>query len=415
MSIGRVINKITGNVGIADGANLDAFSRLRVSNPTGLFEVQSQYDEEPLLLELGATGTGVTPAHDANARMKTLSCTAGTGTSYIQSYQYFPYQPGKSQLIETTFVIGAAVAAAVVDVGYFDANNGIFFRQDGTTGLAVVRRTKTSGSVVDNAVVQSSWNIDKLDGTGKSGITLDITKSQIFAIDLQFLGMGRVRCYFDIGGQLIPFHEFLNANTTLAVPYMQTASLPVQMLITATSTASTKNSYFKCAAVLSEGGTDGFGYRINTPEATVTAASGADTHIVSVRPKTTFNSQTNRQEFVLKDLNIIVTGNSPVSWKLCIGSTFSVNPTWADVNATYSGFEYGTGGTLSGAGLVIAGGYISSSAQSKGAFDQELSAKYPICLDRAGAVRANGTLSLLVYGIGGTSACRAMIGFEEIR
>ena len=41
--------------------------------------------------------------------------------------------------------------------------------------------------------------------------------------------------------------------------------------------------------------------------------------------------------------------------------------------------------------------------------------RYPIALDRAGAVRANGTLSVLVTGIGGTSTCRTSINFKELR
>jgi len=43
---------------------------------------------------------------------------------------------------------------------------------------------------------------------------------------------------------------------------------------------------------------------------------------------------------------MIVTGNSPVYWELCIGATFSVAPTWADVNTASSAFEYGKGGTF---------------------------------------------------------------------
>jgi hypothetical protein len=36
-------------------------------------------------------------------------------------------------------------------------------------------------------------------------------------------------------------------------------------------------------------------------------------------------------------------------------------------------------------------------------------------LNAAGAVRANGTITLLVTGIGGTSACRAIMNWKEIR
>lgn len=402
---------------IADGANLDAFSRLRVSQPTTLFSVQCQYNVAPIVMESGNTGTGVAPAHSANDRMVKLSATAGSGTSFMQSYQYVPYQPGKSQLILITGLLGAGVAGATVDVGYFDASNGIFLRQNGASGLQIVRRTSTSGSVVDNVVNKADWNIDKMDGTGTSGITIDEETVYILVIDLQFLGMGRVRVGFNIGGVLYYCHEFLNANN-LAVPYMQTATLPVQMLLTATSTAATKDCYFKCASVNSEGGAsvfEDFAFAFSTPQAAITASSGARTHAVSIRPKTTFNSITNRMTFAIDSIDIIVTGSNPVLWELCVGQALTT-PSYSDVNTNNSGFEYETAGTLSGnPSIVISSGYISASNQVKESISRVIGERYPITLDRSGAVRDMGTLTLLLTGIGGTSATRSIINYKEIR
>lgn len=398
---------------VADGPNLDAFSRMRTSHPVGLFSAQCQYDAEPLLFESGNTGSGVLPAHSSSDRMVALSCT-NTGTSFIQSYEYIPYQAGKSQLIFVTGVIGAAVANTVTEVGLFDAGNGLFIRQASDGTISAVRRTSTSGGVVDNVIAQADWNLDKLDGTGASGVTLDVTKAIILVIDAQFLAMGRVRIGFDIGGQIIYCHQSLHANV-LDVPYMQTLSLPVQMLLT--STGGSKNTTrFKCSSVSSEGGfADDAGYSFATPEGTVTAASGTRTHILSLRPRTTFNGITNRTRLRLTSVEIFVTGNAPVFWELCVGSTFSVAPTYAAVNSTYSAYETGTGGTLTAGTLVIASGYVSASATVKSAVSREISARYPITLNRAGAVRALGTLSLLVSGIGATSATRASLNFTEIR
>lgn len=401
------------SVTIGDGANLDAFSRVRTSHPTGLFAAQCQYDAEPLLFETGNTASGTAPAHSSATRMVTLACT-GTGTSFIQSYEYIPYQAGKSQLIFVTGVIGAAVASTVTEVGAFDANNGLFLRQASDGTISVVRRTSTSGGVVDNVIAQADWNLDKLDGTGSSGITFDVTDTFILVIDAQFLSMGRVRFGFDIGGQIVYCHQSLHANV-LQVPYMQTLSLPVQMLLT--STGGTKNTTrFKCCSVSSEGGfADDLGYAFSTAEGTATAASGARTHLLSLRPLTTFNGITNRSRLRLTSVELFVTGSTPVFWELCVGSTFSVAPTYAAVNSTYSAFESGTGGTLTAGTLAIASGYVAATNQNKTAVSREISARYPISLNRAGAVRALGTLSLLVQGIGGTSATRASLNFTEVR
>lgn len=417
MSQGNAASLVLSNsMSFADSANLDSFSRLRTSNPVTLFSSQCQYDADPLLYETGATGTGSAGSHSANTRMVALSCTAGTGTSYIQSYEYVPYQAGKSQLIFLTGLLDTGVAAVTVDAGAFDANNGIFLRQNGASGLQFVRRTSTSGSVANNTVDQSSWNLDKLNGTGASGLTLDVTKVFILVIDAQFLAMGRVRVGFDINGKIYYAHEFLNANV-LAVPYMQTLTLPIQMLVTATASGSTKTAYFKCASVSSEGGMEAdLAYQLSTPEMTVTAASGAATHILGLRPATTFNSITNRQKITIHDVAVAVTGTNPVLWQLCIGSTFSVAPTWAAVNATYSGSQYtSVVGTVTSIGLPIASGYVAATASVKASADTKITARYPITLDRSGAVRANGTLNLFVTGLGGTSASRAVIDFSETR
>lgn len=401
----------------ADSARFDAFSRLRTSQPTNLFSVSAQYGAVTVQMERGAIGTGVTPVHNANTRMVELVCTAGDGTSYMQSFKYIPYQPGKSHEIAVTFVAGTRVAGAVFEAGYFDFYNGLFFRQTGS-GLSVVRRTSTSGSMVDNEVPQSDWNLDKLDGTGTSGFTLDDTKAQILFIDFQFLGMGRVRMGFDIDGIIVYCHEFRNANN-LAVPYMQSGTLPIQILLTTTGTSVTKTSYFKCAAVHSEGGfEEDRAYQLSTPEGTVTAGNGTRTHLISVRPKTTYNGIINREDLILGPIALLVTGNSPVYWEIIVGATFSVAPTWANINTASSAFEYGTGGTFSGigtGGMVIQSGYISASTQSKESVAAEVTSKLACSLDRAGAVRPNGTFTIVVTGIGATSAVRGAINFKEIR
>lgn len=207
---------------------------------------------------------------------------------------------------------------------------------------------------------------------------------------------------------------------------MQTATLPLQMLITATATADTKTSYFKCATVQTEGGNlDLQGLVISTPETTATAGNGTRVPLIAIRPKTTFNSLTNRTLFELQEINIIATGADPIFWELVIGGNYS-GQTYADVNTTYSAFEYtsvpGAYTNLTG-GIVLDSGYIGGAGSGGTSRPQVtimtipklLSRKYPITLDRAGAVRALGTMTLLVTGIGGTSACRGSLIFKETR
>lgn len=409
-------------ISYSDTGSLDAFSRLRVSQPESLFSTQSQYDSDPLQMEVGATGTGVAPSYNGNYRMTALTCNAGTGTAFTQSYQYSPYQPGRSQFIAMTGVIGTGVSSVVVDMGYFDSNNGVIFRQNGTTNLQFILRTSTGGTPSDaNIVDQSNWNIDPLNGVGPSGITLDITKAMILVIDLQFLGMGRVRIGFDINGSVFYAHEFLNANN-LTLPYMQSATLPIGMLVSSTTSGGAKTSYFKCATVQSEGGNlHNFGYTFTTTETTATAGNGVRVPIISIRPKTTFNTLPNRTLFILEAINIFVTGNADVRWELVLGGNYG-GQVWTDVDTTFSSYEYtstpGTYTNLTG-GLVIASGYNSRLGGTNNGTPIVVPAvesmTYPITLNRAGAVRSLGTMTLLVSGVAATSATRASFSFREIR
>lgn len=235
------------------GTQVDAFGRLRVSNPYTLFDSQNRYEADPQFSS--STATGGTAVYNDNTKAVDLSVTTSSGSEAIrQTKRVFTYQPGKSLLVMATFVMNAAKTNLRQRVGYFNANNGIFFQVADTTKSFIIR-TSTSGSPSDaRKVDQASWNGDKLDGTGPSGITLDVTKTQILFIDMEWLGVGTVRCGFIINGQYIVCHTFNNANLQTAV-YMQTAILPVRYEITntgATASISTLNQI--CSTVISEGG-----------------------------------------------------------------------------------------------------------------------------------------------------------------
>jgi hypothetical protein len=403
-----------GNVGIADGANLDPFSRLRVSEARNLFDSQFTYNLNPLLFEQLVSGSGASIAHDTTERvaLMTFTSTPTGGTASMQTYEWFRYQPGNGQLIFLTFNFIEHATDVLKFVGYGDlANNGVHLISDGSGLSWRILSDTTHG---DETVAQANWNLDPLDGSGGSGITLDVSKTHIAVIDVQALYVGRVRVGFDIDGQVIYCHEFLHANSA-TYPYIQTASLPLIAGMTCSGTAST-TMQFICATVKSEGGPEEPGSYTFAIEGTATAASGARTHILSLRPKTTFNSLVNRLKFELTSVNVLVTGNNPVLWELCLGQVISGTTTFSDANATYSAFEYNSAGTISGSpAIVIASGYVPANNQAKGEIAHQVVNRYPITLDAAGAVRALGTLSLLVTGIGGTSACRASFNWREVR
>ena len=242
-------------IGGGDGSTAyDAFGRLRVSNPLTIFDSSNimskrtdQFDE--------STSGSATVTYTANKSTVNLNCTEASGDKVIrQSKRVMTYQPGKSLLHFSTFVMNTQTENLEQRVGMFDANNGIFFEDTGT-GYQIVRRSYTSGASVDDPITQANWNGDKLDGTGASGYTLDPTKATILFMDFEWLGMGSVRVGFVIDGKFIVAHTFLNANN-LSTVYMQTANLPIRCEIEVTSAlaAGTYTLQQVCSTTMIEGG-----------------------------------------------------------------------------------------------------------------------------------------------------------------
>ena len=399
---------------IGNSSSLDAFSRLRISNPTHVYDANFVYSLDTLTQEAIVAESGATVAHDAtnSCALMTFSSTPTGGKAYLQSFEHFRYQSGRSQLIYMTFNFVETKANTLKFIGYGDRSNGIFLEQSGSVAQVKIYSTTDTAS---ETVIQSAWNLDKLDGTGSSGVTLNLAKAQVLIIDMQWHGTGRVRIGFVIDGTIIYVHEFNHANV-VTVPYMKSGTLPVSAGMTCTGTVSTTMRYIACT-VISEGGELDVGalnFSQETPS--LTAGSDARTHAISIRPKTTFNGVANRITMVPTGLDVLVTGNNPVKWELCIGDVITGTTTFADVNTTHSGMEYNTAGTTSGTpSLVIDTGFIAASTVGNTSEESPLFSRIPITLNAAGAVRANGTLTLLVTGLGASSACRVKISWKEIR
>ena len=254
----------------------DAFGRLRVSNPYTLFDGGLRYFDNTYKWDQVDTGS-VSSSFLPNESSILMNAT-GAGSAIRQTKQVFSYQPGKSLLVLLTFVMNAPTAGITQRAGYFGAENGVYFEVAGTTKNLVIRKY-TSGSVDDTTekFPQSLWNGDKLDGTGASGITLDVTKAQIFWTDIEWLGVGTVRCGFVVNGQFIVCHSFHHANILNKV-YMTSACLPLRYELISTGPAASMRAI--CSTVMSEGG---YGNRSQS-RAIGTALTGKDLSNTVYRP-----------------------------------------------------------------------------------------------------------------------------------
>ena len=346
----------------SDGPSNDAFSRLRVSEPVTLFDSSSLYGDNGLVWESAVVGTGVLSNNLAAAAVQLSTGGTASGAKCTrQTLTYFRYQPGKSQLVFTTFLFGAATANLRRRIGYFDNNNGVFLEQT-SAGPSVVVRSAVSGSPVDTIVAQADWNLDKLDGTGTTGITLDLSKVQILIIDLQWLGVGRVRFGFDIGGQIIYCHQVLHANTTFTTVYMQTACLPMRQEIENTGiTAGTNTMQAICSAVSSEGGFEGErGQQFTSGNGATGIAITTRRPLCSVRAKTTGpNSVRNTGQIVPFEITVLA-GTKDLYFEVVRTPTSLTGASWAAFSATNSLAEIDVAATAISGGQVLDTGYCTA-------------------------------------------------------
>lgn len=274
---------------------VDAFGRQRISEPYTLADYTHIYDDEAeLLIKTSGVGSNIA-FNDAQAKV-TLTAATGINNFVIhQSRMYHNYMPGKGQLVFESFKFGSANNGANKRIGYFDDRNGIFFQQSGNGALSIVLRGDVSGTVQDTIVPQTNWNKDKCDGTGPSLFNLDITKTQLFTADFQWLGVGRVRAGFVHDGETIVAHEFYNSNNKDTV-YWSNPSLPIRCEVRNYATTSTSGSMDQiCATVMSEGGyrEAGIDFSAQTTGFRNILAQGI-MPVIAIRLKTGFFGKQNR-------------------------------------------------------------------------------------------------------------------------
>lgn len=199
----------------------DAFGRQRVGQP--VLELDAKFTSDLMPDDFNApVAGGGTVAKTAGTTRAALSVAAAGDSAALTLRYPLLYRAAQSQLIAMTGVMAAGAANLTQRIGYFDATDGIDLRMVGTAlSFAIV---DSFGAATD-AVAQAAWNIDRFDGAGPSRMTLDTSKGFILAIDMQYLGVGRVRCgFFCADGCLRWAHEFRHVGTALA-PYMRTANL----------------------------------------------------------------------------------------------------------------------------------------------------------------------------------------------
>ena len=403
-------NQTTQGISFSPTAS-DSFGRLRTSEPMTLFDSSHRYADNGLWTSL--VGSGGTTTFNAPQGLMDLTVPTTAG-SYVfrETNKVFAYQPGKSLLVLSTFVMSPAQEGLTQRVGYYGHDNGFYLEQKNDGLTYFVERSFVTGSVTDTPVLQADWNGDKLDGSGPSGITLDLTKAQILWMDLEWLGVGSVRMGFVINGQFIVCHTFNHANL-ISSTYITTASLPVRYEIFTTATTGSVSTLKQiCSTVLSEGGYElrGLQQAVGTPIATPKTLTTASTlyPMVSIRLKST------RLDAIVVATAISIIGNTSgnFNWQVIAAGT-TTGGAWTSAG-TNSSVEYNLTGTAFTGGRILASGYFTATASTSVSVDILKAALFSNQLERDGLTGVPYEFTVVLTAGTNNETAFASLDWEEV-
>ena len=380
----------------ADSPSIDAFGKWRVSNPTTLFDSKQIADSGSFYWDIKTVGSA-TITWSSGSAQSTLKVTQTSGSRAIkQTKRIFVYQPGKSQQIICTGKFDIRVNGIKKSIGSFDDNDGYFFQMSGSSFGVVLRKT-INGVRTDTFISQSTWNLDKMNGTGPSANTLDTSKAQIYTMDYEWLGVGRVRYGVVQNGILIYVHEINNYNS-LETVYIRNPNLPVRYEISTHKNTSTGSLLTQiCSTVISEGGFQNTGKRqvvTNINGASIGSSEYDAVLFIKYNTSTGKNAQIIPEQL---DLLIKPGNSSPFAgrWDLLVNPTVTNSVTYNNASGslvTQVGIV-SSGNVITNPGTTIATGYFAGTAANSVAAMITLDPYYGV------GRKIDGTSDILAVGI----------------
>lgn len=349
----------------ADSPSIDAFGKWRISSPTTLFDSKQIVDSGSFYFDIKTTG-GATVTWNSGSAQSTMVVTSTSGSRAIkQTKRIFVYQPGKSQQIICTGKFDGRVDGIKKSMGSFDDDNGYFFQTSGSSFGIVLRKT-INGVRTDTFVSQSNWNLDKMNGLGPSGNILDVSKAQIYTMDYEWLGVGRIRYGVVQKGILIYVHEINNYNS-LETVYLRNPNLPIRYEISTHKNTTTGSLMTQiCSTVISEGGFENTGKRV-----VITSNNGATigaTEYDAVLFIRYNNNSSKCAQIIPEQLDLLIKpGNSSTfagRWELLVNPSVTNPVTYNNVSGsvvTQVGVV-AAGNIITNPGTIIATGYFAGTS-----------------------------------------------------
>jgi hypothetical protein len=331
---------------------LNSTGGLVVGEPTPLVAVEFNYsiNSRVVTTTLNTTGT----ATQANALAVLQTGTGVAGSAKLESKTPARYVGGTGLFASWTALFTTGVANSQQEIGIGDDNDGFFFAYVGST-FGVLHRL--GGSDAD-FIPQASWNGDKFDGTGPSGVVLDKTKLNIFKVQFLYHGAGPIIFLISDGVRYQVCHTISYANLH-TVPHLSNPTLPLHMKVINSGNATNLTLKSASCGIYAEGKSGtifppviGLTGSVNNAKSGVTT----ETSVVTVQNKASNvygATNTNRVRIQLTAANFSSTsgGASPVKFRLVRNTTLGGAPSYTDYDTNTSVVSSDVAGTTLTGGL----------------------------------------------------------------
>lgn len=354
---------------------ISVYGSQRVEPRTDVISLYFQY-VLPLDLLNTSNLNGSSTISQGNAMMTMDAGADFTVTSTLYTQKSINYSPGHEIMAMFTAQFPAATPTGYYDrfIGMFDSNNGFAIgERKGTFGILYLQDGSVPNpNLVPTFIPQSTFNIDKLDGTGKSGMIWDPSTLNIFYIAFGWLGAAPIE--FGIateGGKWVPFHRILYPNLYTS-PSAYNPSMPLAISISKESSDATllkvQTASWDATITGAEHATRMHSYAVPAKE----ISSTEFIPILSLRNRTTYAHKTSTGRMRLlyanfggADTNNLMSIQFIKNADLTTGFT---QPVWTELDPTMSLAEYDTSSdatidlTTSGTLILQSSAYSQSSA-----------------------------------------------------
>lgn len=195
--------------------------------------------------------------------------------------------------------------------------------------------TKTGSLGTTTWVTKNNWNRDVMDGSGRSGMTLDETKGNKYRVAQQYLGYGNI--FFFVGAtdsdrwHLVHVIEWANANTGTNV---SNPNMSVGWQVKNTDNTSSVKVYGGSATAGVQGTIKAF----RDPESALNTLANIGTtdykNVVSIRVRGSYNGVVNLSSAQMLETSIAVvsSGNKTGEAILIKNAAISGTRKWAEIN-----------------------------------------------------------------------------------